>query len=62
MVKLKTLILLLFSSSYYVVTNKGTAFGLPRHRQLLEALQDELENLDRYVEDTIMELILEERD
>lgn len=60
--KLKSIYLILFSSAYYVVSEKGASFDLPRHRGLLEALQDELEDMDKWVEELITDLILEERD
>ena len=60
--KLKSIYLILFSSAYYVISNKGSSFELPRHRGLLEALQEELEQVDNWVEELVTEMILEERD
>lgn len=56
------LILILISNAYYIISDKGAAFKLPEYRPALEALQDELENMDIYLEDMITDLILEERD
>jgi hypothetical protein len=60
--KLKSILLILFSGGYYVVANRGTSFNLPKHKELLEAMQDELEALDIHLEELISEIILEERD
>lgn len=60
--KLKSMWLVLIARSYYIISDKGAEFELPERRDVLEALQDELEGMDRYLEDMITDLILEERD
>jgi hypothetical protein len=50
------------SRAYYVITDKGASMILPENRLVLEALQDELEQFDGWVEELVTELILEERD
>jgi hypothetical protein len=60
--RLISIYLVITARAYYVISNKGASLELPEERPVLEALQDELDDMDRYLEDTIMELILEERD
>lgn len=60
--KLKSIYLILVATSYYIISDKGASFELPEYRDVLEALQDELEDMERYVDDMITDLILAERD
>lgn len=60
--KLKSIYLILTAHSYYIISNKGASFDLPNIREALEALQDELEDMERYIDDMITDLILAERD
>lgn len=55
------LYLVLTSRAYYIVSNKGASILMPEIKELLEAVQDELEDFDHYLEQTIMDLILEAR-
>ena len=60
--RLKSIFLILIARSYYVISDKGASFELPLVKDVLEALQDEIEQVDLYVEDLITDIILEERD
>ena len=59
---IKSIYLLIVSSSYVIFTNKGSSFMVPEDRELLENIQDELNILDEHLEELITDLILEERD
>jgi len=60
--KFRSAYLIFRATSYYIISDAGATFDLPERRDVLEALQDELDSMDRYLEDMITDLILEERD
>ncbi len=59
--KLKTIWLLLTSSGYILMCERGVASCLPLEVAPLENIQDEVGKFDVWLEELINELILEER-
>lgn len=60
--KLRCIYIVLRSKAFYVATDRGCCSHLPLDRQTLEGVQLDLERFDEFLEETINELILEERD
>ena len=59
---IKSIFLLIISKGYYVISDKGSSMMIPKDKQILEGIQDELELFDRYLEDQIMDIELSERE
>ncbi len=60
--RLISIYLIATAHSYYVISDKGASMELPENRKVLEALQEELEQFDHWVDELVMELTLAERD
>jgi hypothetical protein len=60
MKKLKAIWYILESKGFYIITNRGACFNLPAHKEVLEAMQDEIAELDMHLDDLIIDLTLEE--